>query len=302
MKAIRKLLVVVDPTVERDAVVDRATMLAKLTNTEINFFINNNNILNSRSLNYEGISAEFFDLQQKLFDQHHEKLLNSLVVEVADAGISASANMASGHDLAEAIIKEASRVEPDLVLKSTHHHSAIQRSLMTNTDWRLIRKCPAPLMLVKPQQWKEPGSIVTAIDPMHAKAEQSQLDQKLLTITQSMAHAFNLAPHVFHSYFPFESLLFPVGGESEEYLSRIRLQHETKLNEVTAKYNFIRGNIHLSQGELVPSIISYLEKSDANLLVIGSLSRNAIERAIIGNTAEKLLENCPCDILVAKAT
>lgn len=300
MKAIQKLLVVVDPTVERDSVVDRAMMLAKLTNAEINFFINNNNTLNGHNFNYEGISAEFFDLQQKLFDQHHEKLLTSLVAEFADAGITACADMAAGHNLAEAIIKRVNLLEPDLVLKSTHHHGAIQRSLMTNTDWRLLRKCSAPIMLVKPQQWKERGSIVTAIDPMHAKAEQSQLDEKLLTLTQSMAHALNLTPHVFHSYFPFVSSLFPMGGESEEYLSRIRHQHETKLNEVTAKHNFDSANIHLSQGELVPSIISYLEKSEANLLVIGSLSRNAIERAIIGNTAEKILENCPCDILVAK--
>lgn len=300
MKSIQNILVVVDPTVTRDFAVDRAMMLAKITNAKINLFINNNNTLTEHNFNYEGISAEFFETQRKLFEEHYEKILNDLVSEFTDAGIEVSAHMASGYNLAEAIIKRVTDSKPDLVLKSTHHHGLIERVIVTNTDWRLIRKCPAPLMLVKPKQWKESGSVVTAIDPMHAKAEQAKLDELLLNLTEQVAHLLKLEPHVFHSYFPFVSSLFPMGGESEEYLFRIRQQHLEKVTEVTAKHAFKKENIHLSQGELVPAITEYLTKTDANLLVIGSLSRNALERAIIGNTAEKLLERCPCDILVAK--
>lgn len=300
MKSIQNILVVVDPTIERDFVVQRAMMLAKITNAKINFFINNNSTLSQHNFNYEGISTEFFEVQRKLFEEHHERLLTDLVAEFTDAGIEASADMASGYNLAEAVIKRVIDSKPDLVLKSTHHHGLIERSLITNTDWRLIRKCPAPLMLVKPNDWKPLGGLVTAIDPMHAKSEQSTLDEVLLTLTEQLAHLLSLKPHVFHSYFPFISSLFPMGGESAEYISRIRLLHEEKLKQVTSKHAFEEQCIHLSQGELVPALIEYLAKSEANLLVIGSLSRNAIERAIIGNTAEKILESCPCDILIVK--
>jgi universal stress protein E len=156
-------------------------------------------------------------------------------------------------------------------------------------------------MLVKPNEWKALGGIVTAIDPMHAKSKQSQLDELLLSLTEQISHLLNLKPHVFHSYFPFASSLFPMGSESQEYLSRIRSQHQKKLKQVTSMHTFEEESIHLSQGELIPELIEYLAKSEANLLVIGSLSRNAIERAVIGNTAEKILESCPCDILVVKA-
>lgn len=300
MQSIRKLLVVVDPTVERDFVVQRAMMLAKTTNAKVNFFINNNNTLSQHNFNYEGISAEFFEIQGKLFEEQYEKLLTELVAQFTDAGIEASADMASGHNLAEAVIKRVNESKPDLVLKSTHHHGLIERSLITNTDWRLIRKCPVPLMLVKPNQWTEFGGVVTAVDPMHAKSEQSKLDELLLSLTEQVGHMLNLKAHVFHSYFPFVSSLFPMGGESEEYISRIRSLHAEKLKQVTSKHAFEEESIHLSQGELVPALIEYLDESQANLLVIGSLSRNAIERAIIGNTAEKILESCPCDILVVK--
>jgi universal stress protein E len=299
MQSIQKLLVVVDPTVKRDFVVERAMMLAKITNAKIKLFINNN-ALSQHNFNYEGISTEFFETQRKLFEEQHEKLLTNLVTEFTKAGIEASADLASGNSLAEAIIERVNESKPDLVLKSTHHHSFIERTLITNTDWILIRKCPVPLMLVKPNEWKISGSIVTAIDPMHTRSEQSTLDELLLTLTGQIAHWLNLKPHLFHSYFPFPSSLFPMGGESEEYLSRIRLQHQEKLKLVTSKHAFKEENVHLCQGELIPALSEYLAKSGANLLVMGSLSRSSIERAIIGNTAEKILERCPCDILVVK--
>lgn len=299
---LQKFLVIVDPTVERDYVVERAKMLAKICNAKVQLFINNSNTLSERNFSYEGVDGDFFAIQKKLFEEHYQKILNDLVTEFGEESIEVAAEFATGHNLAEAIITKVNDTKPDLVLKSTHHHGALERILVTNTDWRLIRKCPAPLMLVKPNEWKINGSVVTAVDPMHAKAEQSKLDSLLLSLTEALSQQLHLTPHAFHSYFPFVSSLFPMGGESEEYLSRIRHQHEEKLQELLAEHSFDAENIHLSQGELVPAIIDYLNRSEANLLVIGSLSRNALERAIIGNTAEKILENCPCDVLVAKNT
>ncbi len=74
-------------------------------------------------------------------------------------------------------------MQANLVIKSTHHHNLAQRLLITNTDWRLIRKCPSPLLLVKPREWQAKGNIVTGVDPMHLKAEQSRLDHQLLETT-----------------------------------------------------------------------------------------------------------------------
>ena len=65
-------------------------------------------------------------------------------------------------------------------------------------------------------------------------------------------------------------------------------------------YDIAEDNVELSEGELVPELIKYLKLVDANALVIGALSRNVLERAIVGNTAEKILEDCPCDVLVLK--
>ncbi len=297
---LNSILVVVDPTVERDFVIERAISLAKLTNAKVTLFINHANSLIEKSYVYEGIDKKFFETQQRLFQEHNQETLNSISSQMSDTGIDTTTEFTSGHNLAEAIIKKADCGKFDLVMKSTHHHGVIDRVFVTNTDWRLIRKCPAPLLLVKPLKWKDHGAIVTAVDPMHVKAEQTQLDQQLLSTTQALAEKWQQTAHVFHSYFPFESALFPLSGESAEHIARIKQQHAERLNTLLTDFNFDQENIHLSRGELIPALTQYLKQSEANLLVIGALSRNALERAIVGNTAEKILESCPCDILVTK--
>ena len=300
MEQINKILVVVDPTVERDFVLDKAKLVAKATDASLHLFINNSNTLSEQSYFYEGIDSDFFKTQSKLFKDHYKKLLAEIEEELQADGFTVSSEFAENNHLAESIIEHADAIQANLVIKSTHHHDALERSIITNTDWRLIRKCPLPLMLVKPGEWHDEGKIVTAIDPLHVKASQSRLDHVLLESAKKIGEILGQPVRVFHSYFPFVSALFPLGGESKDYLLRIEEQHSKKVLEVMAKHGFNEDNLELSRGELAPDLVRYLKRSDANLLVIGALSRNFLERAIVGNTAEKILEDCPCDVLVMK--
>lgn len=301
MQTIDNLLVVIDPTVDRDFVVDRARLLAASTGASTTFFINSANTLSENSYLYEGVDSEFFSTQRKLFKEHYEGILEELSEEFEAAGLEVSTAFSENHNLAESIIDQAAATEPDILLKSTHHHSTLQRTLISNTDWRLIRKCPSPLLLVKPGDWHEEGCIVTAVDPLHSKSEQSQLDRKLVDHTAGLSRLFKAEPWVFHSYYPFVSTLFPLGGETQEHLGRISELHRDKVMTLLEGSDIPDANVQLSEGDLVSELIRFLRSKQTNLLVIGALSRNVFERAIVGNTAERILEDCPCDILVLKA-
>lgn len=301
MQSIKSILVVIDPTVERDFVVDRARLIAKATAAKVNLFINNPNSLNQQSYLYEGIDPDFFFKQRKLFTDHNKQLLEKLAADFTRDKIETTTTFEEQHNLAEAVIGQATKIHADLVIKSTHHHNLVERSLITNTDWRLIRKCNTPLLLVKPTQWHDNGNIITAVDPLHPKAEQSRLDHELLETTGFLAAKLQQEPHVFHSYFPFVSTLFAAGPQLEEGMNRIRDLHAEKLKKLLASHKIAAENIHLSRGELVPKLIDFLRETKANVLVIGALSRNIIERAIVGDTAQKILEGCPCDVMVLKS-
>lgn len=301
MNPIKSILLVIDPTVEHDPATDRALFVAKATGASVRLFINNENTLTANSYIYEGVDGTFFENQRRLFEEHYRKILSSNEQRFSSEGVEVSCHFAEQHHLAEAIIAEAEHCKPDLVIKSTHHHNALERSLVSNTDWRLIRKCPAPILLVKDREWKPHGTAVTAVDPLHSKAEQTRLDHVLLDATTQLAKELDLKPCVFHSYYPFVSTLFPLESEASEHLDRIKEHHKTALDTLLADYQIDPEDIELSAGDLGPSLVSFLRRKDANVVIIGALSRNVLERAIVGNTAERILEGSPCDVLVLKS-
>lgn len=301
MNAIRSVLLVIDPTVEHDPACDRALFIAKKTGASVRLFINNENTLTSHSYVYEGVDGSFFENQRRLFEEHYRKILANTASHFLAEGVQVSVHFAEQHHLAEAIISETSTCQPDLVIKSTHHHNRLERSLISNTDWRLIRKCPAPLLLVKPGEWQEGGVVVTAVDPLHSKSEQAKLDRVLLDATIQISTQLKLKPSVFHSYFPFVSTLFPLETETSEHLERIKSHHRDALMELLSGYDIDPQDVELSAGDLSASLVQFLKRKQANLLIIGALSRNVLERAIVGNTAERILEGSPCDVLVLKS-
>lgn len=300
MATIDSILVIVDPTVEHDFVIDRLKGIISRNQASVRFFINTSNTLTQHSYAYEGMDGHFLEKQRLLFVEHYQKILQDLVQEFSELGVSATSAFTEEHNLAEAILAEVREFDPDLVLKSTHHHNVFRKSIITNTDWRLIRKCRKPLLLVKPRSWYENGSVVASVDPLHAKAAQTQLDHRLIETAQTIARAFKQTARVFHCYFPFVGTMFPTATETSEQMQELKNRHETKLNELLASHDIEPENVELARGDLVPSLIHFLEKCQANILVIGALSRNILERAIVGNTAEKILDDCPCDVLIIK--
>jgi universal stress protein E len=52
-------------------------------------------------------------------------------------------------------------------------------------------------------------------------------------------------------------------------------------------------NIHISLPRLT-------EESGTNIVAMGAISRSRLDRILIGNTAEKLLDELACDVLIIK--
>jgi len=307
MKKLKSIVIVVDPTVKRDFVVEKAKRIAKTSNASVHLFLNCENTLSRRSFIYDiygGLDATLIKSQELQFREHYQNLLQDLVEEFAKENIEASCSFGQGHNLAEAIIDKVKELTPDLVIKSTHHHSVIKRTLLGNTDWRLIRKCPAALLLVKPEFWESGGGIAAAIDPLHVKSDQVELDKHIVSSMMFLSQEFDFRPGLFHAYSVFVPLAFQAGGEiphlAKEHLDHVRQQHMIAVDQLAGTFGIGDENIHVAEGDLITSLIGYLKEIKANVLVIGALSKNILERAVIGNTAEKILETCPCDVLVLK--
>jgi len=60
------------------------------------------------------------------------------------------------------------------------------------------------------------------------------------------------------------------------------------------------GDILVAQGEVAEALSTFARRSGTAIVVMGAVSRSAIMRWFIGNTAERTLDRLTCDALIVK--
>ena len=197
MHEISNILAVVDPTAETQPAMHRAAWLAQHTGAELELlicyysaYLSDDPLFESPSLNKargEVITEE-------------ERQLEELAEPFRRQGIVVKTTALWDHPLYKGVVREIIRSGADIVFKDTHHHSAVSRALLSNTDWSLIRTCPTPLWLVKPHDIATEPSFVAAIDPMHVHDKLMALNDEVLHISRMLVQKTGGVLREFHVF------------------------------------------------------------------------------------------------------
>lgn len=270
MNAIQRLLVIVNPDFKDDHVLARARRLTRAFRPEVHLLVDRDGLASAQEY--------FTDIDVTVQPHVTEKPLD--------------------HDDILDLIRETG---PDLVMKSIRRRHRLARLLVTGTDWKLIRHTPCPLWLVKNRDWHDDGTVLAAVDPLHSKAQQNELDHLLLDTTTALAEPLALQPAVYHCYFPDVSTMFPKVLDAGDYLKKQREKHRSKMEELLQNHGIGMDRVAMVRGDLVRTLNNTIRNRHSNLLVLGALSRNVVERAIIGSTTEKMIHQSRCDVLVMKS-
>ena len=102
------------------------------------------------------------------------------------AGLKVQCDVVWDFPPAQAIVRRVLESKPDLVVAESHRHTRLARWFLANADWDLIRECPCPVWFVKNERFARKPLILTAIDPTHAHAKPSGLDDRLLQTATSV--------------------------------------------------------------------------------------------------------------------
>ncbi|RZV36171.1 MAG: hypothetical protein EX272_09210 [Chromatiales bacterium] len=304
MKNIKKILAVVDPTVADQPAVHRAAWLAKHSGAELELLVCYYNEYLSGDRLFDSPSLE--KARDEVI-QSHEKHLEALAEPVRGDGIVVKTSAIWDHPLYEGIVRHAMESGSDIVLKDTHHHSAVTRALLTNTDWNLIRTCPIPLWLVKPQEIADKPVFVAAIDPMHQHDKPAALDDEILHVSKALADDVGGDVHAFHAYDPriavataTANAYIPVSLPFDEIEQQMHEDHEKRFTEITEFHKIADTHAHLVAGLTHEELPRIADKLKADVVVMGAVARNRWKRLFIGATAERTLEDLPCDLLIIK--
>jgi universal stress protein E len=304
MQEIKRIMSVIDPTTDAQPAMLRAAWLAEQTGAELELFICYYNEYLSGDRLFDSPSLE---KARKELIAGHEKHLDKLAEPLREKGINVTTMAVWDHPLYEGIVRHAAATGADIVLKDTHHHSAVARALLTNTDWNLIRACAAPLWLVKPTEFSDPPVFLAAIDPLNEHDKPAALDDEILVLSKALADASGGEVHAFHSYDPriavataTANAYIPVSLPFDEIEKQMRDQHEKRFSEVIDFHGIDADKAHLIAGLTHEELPDLAEKKNVDVVVMGAVSRNRWKRLFIGATAERTLEHLPCDLLIVK--
>ena len=304
MHKISRIMCVIDPTTAEQPALDRAAWLARNIGAELELFVCYYNEYLSGDRLFDSPSLE---KARREVIGGHEKHLEELAEPFRRAGLIVRTKAIWDHPLYEGVVRHASAVHADVVFKDTHHHSAVTRALLTNTDWNLIRTCPVPLWLVKPNEVADRPVFLAAIDPLNEHDKPAALDDEILVLSKALAEKTAGEVHAFHSYDPriavataTANAYIPVSLPFDEIEKQMHEQHEKRFNEVTEFHGLDETHAHLIAGLTHEELPDMAEKMKADVIVMGAVARNRWKRLFIGATAERTLEYVPCDLLIVK--
>jgi universal stress protein E len=306
MEPLRHILVVVDPVAQQSPALAKARQLANAFKASVELLLCDRNPALMPNFYPD---AESYTSVVEPVRASHEARLRVLATPFAVDKLHVTCHVDFGRPLHSVILDRVALKKPDLVVKDTHHHSVLRRTLITNTDWHLIRDCPQPLLLVKDTIWSAEPHVSAAVDPGHPQDTPAALDHAVIYAADRIARGLGSQVSLVHCWSPIALYAMgAVGGgmggvpvmmppeviDSQRGLDRERLEHLARVHDIPP------ARTHLRDGIAADELPIYAAHHGADLLVMGAVSRSGLDRMFIGHTAEMLLEGLPCDIMVVK--
>lgn len=302
MNSIRSILVIVDPTAEHHPCVAKGALLAQRLGARLELYACETK--SARERRWVALATEE---QGAISSPSVSKLLDGLAGPLKLQGLDVATSTECASPLQRVLSEKVFRVDADLVIKDTHHHSLAKRTILTNTDWHLIRTCPVPLLLTKSNPWEAQPCVLAAIDPSHANDKPATLDYRILHYASLFTRKLGGELHVLHGFWPAQELVAGTGTKgpviatiSPSELAAEESRLRPRLLELVQGFPVAVKNVHLEAGSSLDVLPRIAGQCGANILVMGAISRSGLKRAFIGSTAEDVLESLACDALIVK--
>lgn len=223
-------------------------------------------------------------------------------------GIPVHTNVRWDYPIHEGIVRQVLRWEPSLLVAQSSRKGHAARLMLTQTDYKLVETCPCPVLFIKSGRPYSDAVIIAAVDPGQSHGKPVALDDAILDTAGMIRDALGGRLQVFHAGTPWEQAVhmkrevrdLPEAVKEDvhgAYWNKIKDQ----VSALARGHNIADDSVQVIEGdaaELLPSVASI---QSAQIVALGAVSRSPIGRALIGHTAERVLDALECDVLIVKA-
>ena len=297
MDKIKRILAVIDPTKAQQNSLQRALSLAKKTGAHITAF------LSIYDFSYEMttmLSRDEREAMREAVIKDREAWINDLLSSINDIDVH---SLVLWHNRPyEAVINTVINEGYDLVIKSTHQHDTLKSVIFTPTDWHLIRKCPSPVLLVKDHEWPEQGHILAAVNSVSDNEQHQALNRRIISDAQFICQLANAQLSLVNTYpaTPVNIAIEIPEFNPSQYNEAVKKHHEDETFALADSFNIARTECEIKEGlpeDVIPLVAN---KKGSELVVIGTVGRTGLSAALVGNTAEHVIDSLDCDVLALK--
>ncbi|MBT2152826.1 universal stress protein UspE [Pseudoalteromonas tetraodonis] len=297
METIKRIIAVIDPTKDDQNALARSIDLAKKSGASITAF------MTVYDFSYEMttmLSGDEREAMRKAVLKDRELWLKDLVSPYQNININ---TQVIWHNRPyEAIINTVINDKYDLVIKGTHQHGALKAVIFTPTDWHLVRKCPTPVLFVKDMAWPAHGNILAAVNAVSENDQHLSLNKRIIKDAQFLCELANAKLNLVNAY---PATPVNIAIEIPEfnpglYNESVKKHHIESTNELANEFNLTSEQCFIEEGlpeDVIPDVAKRL---NSELVVIGTVGRTGLSAALVGNTAEHVIDSLDCDVLALK--
>lgn len=300
--SIRKILVAVkEPRAQSLAAIAKAAQIAAGCGAELELFH-----AIDKPVYLDGFGASAIETERDWSRRSREQL-ERLAGRARRRGVRVSVAVEWDYPVYEAIVRRAARIRADLIVATRHDGRHTAPWLLRFTDWELLRLAPIPLLLVKTAQPYRRPVILAAVDPTREFAKPAKLDRDILKLGKTLERALGGSLHAAHAFqipIPAVSQRFTAGFGAPPTRAAVERRAAAAarggFERVLKPVALAQARRHLMAGSPADAIPQTARDIRAAMVVMGAISRSGLKRLFIGNTAERVVDVLPCDLLIVK--
>lgn len=272
MQEIRSILVVLEPDQPEGLALKRAKLITNATQSELHLLV--------------------CDKQS-----NREEWLEELAHELREEGHTVSTRQDWQETTHQTIIAAQQAEGCGLVVKQHYPDNPLKKALLTPDDWKLLRFCPCPVLLVKNERLWTGGKVLAAVDVGNDDPEHNTLHASIVCHAHDLAHLAKGELHVLSAH---PAPMLTAADPTFQLRETIAARYREACQRFQDEYGLSNRQLHIAEGPadlLIPQMALQL---DAAVTVIGTVARTGLSGALIGNTAEVVLDALESDVLVIK--
>lgn len=230
-------------------------------------------------------------------EQH--ALVERLQACCRELGLASTQPVVRSGDAPLVIIEQALSSGHDLVVVTSDEDREDRAAIR-----RLMRKCPCPVWVIRPTRARI-QRVLAAVNPRHVELD---LNRQILELASSMVELYGGEAHVVHAWelqgeasMRTSAFVHPPTEEVDQLVEAERLAHHEALDLLLGEHGgAVDWTVHLNKGRPADVVSGLVVKKRINLLVMGTVARTGVAGLLVGNTAERLLDEVHCSVITVK--